>query len=248
MPLDMQVSLLRVLEERRFERIGSAKSQIADVRIVSATHRDVEVAIAAGRFREDLYYRLNVFPVVMPSLAERREDVPALVAHFAAAHGEYAPVFTPEATARLIRHDWPGNVREVRNFVERAAIRYIGRPLGVADVEASLHRPVADAIGAVLRPVVPAPAAPTSEAVPPPRHSLATMFPGLEPARLLARGGFDLRFAMGNLERSLIEAALAASDDVVADAARTLGLQRTTLVEKMRRFDVRRGGDALMAA
>jgi len=234
MPLDMQVALLRVLEERRFERIGSARAQVADVRIVSATHRDLETAIAAGRFREDLYYRLNVFPIAMPSLAERREDVPELIAHFAAMLGERAPVFAPEAIHRLIAHDWPGNVRELRNFVERAAIRAMGRPLGVPEVEASLYRPVADALGAALRAV----AAPPRLA--PARAS--AVFPGIEPARLLANGGFDLRAAMGNLERSFIEAALAASDDVVADAARVLHMQRTTLVEKMRRFDVRRGG------
>ncbi len=246
MPLDMQVSLLRVLEERRFERIGSARPQIADVRIVSATHRDLDAAIIAGRFREDLYYRLNVFPVAMPALAERREDVPVLIAYFAAALGARAPVFGEDAMARLLAHDWPGNVRELRNFVERAAIRFTGAPLDVAAVEASLHRaagalPGASAGVGAIQPVAAAAVAPT------PARPLAAMFPGLEPARLLARGGFDLRVVLGDLERSFIEAALRASGDVVADAARTLGMQRTTLVEKMRRFDVHRVGAPLHA-
>ncbi|MDT7933945.1 MAG: sigma 54-interacting transcriptional regulator [Sphingomonadaceae bacterium] len=139
MPLDMQVALLRVLEERRFERVGSTRMIEADVRIVAATHRDLETAILAGRFREDLFYRLCVFPIAMPALADRRDDIPVLVRHFARALGPTrAPRFTPEALARLAAHDWPGNVRELRNLVERAAIRWAGREVDAAGVDAAL--------------------------------------------------------------------------------------------------------------
>ena len=264
MPMDMQVALLRVLEERRFERVGSTRTQVADVRIVSATHRDLEAAIAQGRFREDLYYRLNVFPVTMPALAARRHDVPELIAHFADALGEGALAFTPDAWDRLRAHDWPGNVRELRNFVERAAIRSLGEPLGVAEVEAALCRPgtanaarrIASSVEAAVAHHLPAIAETDVAAVlafgaalPNAVDPAMSRIPGIEPARLLARGGFDLRAAMGDLERSFIEAALAASGHIVADAARTLGMQRTTLVEKMRRLDVRRaGGIELRAA
>jgi sigma-54 specific flagellar transcriptional regulator A len=139
MPMDMQVGLLRVLEERRFERVGSTRAIEADVRIVAATHRDLETAILVGRFREDLFYRLCVFPIAMPSLADRRDDIPALVRHFARALGPArAPRFTSEALARLAAHDWPGNVRELRNVVERAAIRWAGREVDAAGAEAAL--------------------------------------------------------------------------------------------------------------
>ena len=246
MPIDMQVSLLRVLEEKRFERVGSTVTQPTDVRIVSATHRDLDAAILDGRFREDLYYRLNVLPIRMPALGDRREDVPELIAHFCVPLGERAPLFAADARARLLVHDWPGNVRELRNFVERAAVRYTDAPLTAVDVEAALQRPVTDAPQERRRYRLPLLATPPS----PPAPTFLDRFPGLDPARLLAHGGFDLRAAITDLERGLIEAALAVSDDVVADAARVLGLQRTTLVEKMRRLDVRRssGEAALLAA
>lgn len=249
MPLDMQVALLRVIEERRFERIGSAKSQVANVRIVSATHRDPGMAILAGRFREDLYYRLNVFPIQIPALTERREDLTDLIEHFTAPLGARAPMFADDGIARLVAHDWPGNVRELRNFVERAAIRFGGLRVGADAVELSLQRPIVGAVS-LARPAhqgVPtlAVARPVAMALP----RLAE-FPEIDPARLLARGGLDLRAAMGKLERGFIEAALAASGDIVADAARTLGMQRTTLVEKIKRLEVRRGAmeDARLAA
>jgi len=237
MPLDMQVSLLRVLEERRFERIGSARSQVANVRVVSATHRNLEEAIAANKFREDLYYRLNVFPIAMPSLAQRQSDVPELVEHFAAAFGvERAPRFTYAGMARLSAHEWPGNVRELRNFVERAAIRFAGREMGIAEVDAALHR--APRTVEVSNTV----------AVPAAANRVANPFAAVDPARVLAAGPFDLRDALGHLERAFIAQALSASQDIVADAARLLGLQRTTLVEKMRRLDLQRAGDKLLAA
>lgn len=236
MPLDMQVSLLRVLEERRFERIGSARSQIANVRVVSATQRDLEAAIAVGKFREDLYYRLNVFPVTMPSLAERQSDVPELVEHFSAALGaDRAPRFTYAGMARLSAHEWPGNVRELRNFVERAAIRFAGQDMGIAEVDAALHR----------KPQFTEPR--DAVAPPTPVRRPSNPFAAVDPARVLEAGPFDLRDALGHLERAFIAQALSASQDVVADAARLLGLQRTTLVEKMRRLDLRREGELLAA-
>jgi DNA-binding NtrC family response regulator len=125
MPLDLQVKLLRVLETGRFMRVGSTVAIDADVRIVAATNRRPDLAVAEGRLREDLYYRLAVFPIELPPLRERLEDVPALAAHFLQAIGrtEGAPKrFAPEAIAALARHRWPGNVRELRNAVQRAYV------------------------------------------------------------------------------------------------------------------------------
>jgi formate hydrogenlyase transcriptional activator len=135
-PPDVQVKLLRVLEERQIERLGSATSVRVDVRIVAATHRDLEERIENGTFREDLFYRLNVFPIHVPPLRERREDIPALVWHFVEQNakrlGKQVDVIPPENIARLQEYSWPGNIRELRNFVERAMIVATGSELTIA--------------------------------------------------------------------------------------------------------------------
>ena len=125
-PLELQVKLLRVLEDGQFERIGSTKTLTVDVRVIAATNRDLAKLVAQGAFREDLYYRLNVFPIAVPPLRERREDIPLLVWTFAKQFGtglgkpvERIPQETMEA---LLRYPWPGNIRELRNVIERALI------------------------------------------------------------------------------------------------------------------------------
>jgi transcriptional regulator with GAF, ATPase, and Fis domain len=126
LPADVQVKLLRVLEGRQFERLGSTRPIPVDVRIIVATHRDLEARVAAGTFREDLFYRLNVFPILVPPLRERIEDLPALVSHFAeefaGTMGKRVPAISPATLAALQRHTWPGNIRELRNAVERAMV------------------------------------------------------------------------------------------------------------------------------
>ena len=125
-PLDIQNKLLRVLQEKRYERVGSDVTRRADVRIVAATNRDLKKAVAAGRFREDLYYRLNVFPIQVPPLRERLDDIPLLAKHFVELSSRELkcakPRLTRAAVARLQNYDWPGNVRELRNLIERAVI------------------------------------------------------------------------------------------------------------------------------
>jgi formate hydrogenlyase transcriptional activator len=125
-PLALQPKLLRVLQEQEFERLGSTRTQQVNVRLVAATHRDLTEMVKQGGFRSDLYYRLNVFPVVLPPLRERREDIPALVAHFVEIYGrrmgrpiEHIPAETMSAFSS---HEWPGNVRELQNLIERAVI------------------------------------------------------------------------------------------------------------------------------
>jgi formate hydrogenlyase transcriptional activator len=126
LPSDVQVKLLRVLEEKQIERLGSPRSVPVDVRIIAATNRDLDEAVRDGRFRQDLYYRLNVFPITVPPLRERREDIPALVSalvgEFAAALGKNVESISRESMDALQRYHWPGNVRELRNVIERAMI------------------------------------------------------------------------------------------------------------------------------
>jgi sigma-54 dependent transcriptional regulator, flagellar regulatory protein len=214
MPPDMQVKLLRVLEERRIERVGGRGSIAVDVRIVSATHRDLSVAIEDQRFREDLYYRLAVFPIHLPGLSARPEDLPLLIHHFLRdiSDSKTNVRFSAQAIAALATHTWPGNVRELRNFVERAAILHPGETLGAGDVDALLLRP---------KSII---------AAPPPARA-----PTANEEAEIGSSGIDLRAILHDIEGRYIGQALSRTGGVVADAARLLGLQRTTLIEKMRR-------------
>ncbi|HSP18043.1 MAG TPA: sigma-54 dependent transcriptional regulator, partial [Myxococcaceae bacterium] len=139
----LQAKLLRFIQERQFERVGEPRTRTADVRIVAATNKDLDVEVKAGRFREDLLYRLDVVHLHLPPLRERREDVPALVEHFAAIHarGGARPVVTDEAMGRLVAYDWPGNVRQLENVVARALALNGTGVLGPADFSA----PIGDA-------------------------------------------------------------------------------------------------------
>lgn len=137
MPLPMQVKLLRVLQERQFERVGGSRTLEADVRIITATHKDLEAMIASGEFREDLYYRLNVFPIEMPALRERLEDLPLLIRALSERlreQGLGGPRFHPSALESLRRHAWPGNVRELANLLERLAIIHPGGVVGLSEL------------------------------------------------------------------------------------------------------------------
>ncbi len=147
MPLDMQVRLLRVLEDHKVRRIGSNEDVSVDVRMIAATHQCLESAIAQGRFRADLFYRLNVLPIELPALAERIEDIPMLVEHFLSRGfaADNPPVFTEEALAILMAHDWPGNVRELRNVAERYAL---GLPVFKGGAGESVNHSLSEAVEA----------------------------------------------------------------------------------------------------
>ena len=242
MPHDMQVKLLRVLEDRRVTRVGGRGSIPVDVRIVSATHRDLDGAIDDNRFREDLFYRLSVFPIDLPGLAQRSEDVPMLVHHFMRTESCRASgvLFNSRALDVLVAHDWPGNVRELRNLVDRAAILFPGETIGADEVERMLLRrgrmgaAERAALWAATEQGAAAPAMP--EAPEAPAISFAA---AAKDAPLVTRAApVALKALLGDLERRYIEEALSAADGVVADAARLLSLQRTTLIEKMRKYGV----------
>ena len=233
MPLSMQVKLLRVLQERSFERVGGAETLQADVRIVAATHRDLEEMIASGEFRQDLYYRLNVFPIEMPALRERPEDIPVLLNELIATlerEGRGSVRFNSHAIAVLAKHSWPGNVRELANLVERMAILYPHGIVGVSDLPEKL-------VAAAERREAPKSAS-MPDSIANAQASDVSTKPFVPEGLPLA--GLDLKEYLARLERDLIEKALDDSSGVVTRAADRLSIGRTTLVEKMRKYKLSR--------
>jgi len=234
MSLPMQVKLLRVLQERVFERVGSNRSINADVRIIAATHRDLEAGIRDGLFREDLYYRLNVFPIELPPLRQRREDIPFLVEELSARIGREKGINVRvgrDALAVLADYPWPGNVRELANVIERMAIMHGDSPVGAGDLPQRLRQAAgsATANGAQHDPDLPLPV------FLPPLDGAAARLPA---------AGINLKDYLEDLERNYIVQALGEANDVVAHAAELLNMRRTTLVEKMRKYGLQRAGTA----
>jgi sigma-54 specific flagellar transcriptional regulator A len=232
MSLHMQVKLLRVLQERTFERVGSNKSIKTNVRIVAATHRDLEQAIKEGEFREDLYYRLNVFPIEMPPLRDRNEDTPLLVNELIKRlehEGRGSVRLTQSAMMALCQYHWPGNVRELANLTERLVIMF---PLGVVDAN-DLPEKFQVAAGVEVNQIAKSPA--TDRIATEPMAAQDDLMPRLP------RAGINLKEHLANLERHFIQQALDEAGGVVAHAANRLKLRRTTLVEKMRKYALQRG-------
>ncbi|WP_324733921.1 sigma-54 dependent transcriptional regulator [Pseudomonas paeninsulae] len=239
MPLSMQVKLLRVLQERTYERVGSNKTQSADVRIIAATHKNLEVMIEAGSFREDLYYRLNVFPIEMAPLRERIEDIPLLMNELISRmeHEKRGSIrFNSAAIMSLCRHDWAGNVRELANLVERMAIMHPYGVIGVGELPKKF-RHVDDEdedVTASLREELEE------------RAAIIAGLPGVSTPAMLPAEGLDLKDYLGNLEQGLIQQALDDASGVVARAAERLRIRRTTLVEKMRKYGMNRRDDEVL--
>jgi formate hydrogenlyase transcriptional activator len=145
LPIELQPKLLRAIQEQEFERLGSSHTTRVDARIVAATNRDLGDMSAEGRFRMDLYYRLNVYPIMLPPLRDRRDDIPVLVQHFvhayASRHGKSIANIPDEVMTALVRYNWPGNIRELQNFIERSVIMTSGRELGAPVAELIDRRP-----------------------------------------------------------------------------------------------------------
>jgi sigma-54 specific flagellar transcriptional regulator A len=231
MSLPMQVKLLRVLQERVFERVGGNRPQRCDVRIIAATHRDLEGAIERGSFREDLFYRLSVFPLEMPSLRQRLDDLPALISEFnqrLVQRGLSSIRFSPSAMGALCRYGWPGNVRELSNLVERMAILMPHGEVRAADLPEKYRGalPVEEVSGAALVAMM--------EAEPQVTETFA--YAGEGDPSVLPQGGLDLKDHLAGIEIGLIRQALNSANGVVAHAAKLLRVQRTTLVEKLRKY------------
>ena len=240
MPLNMQVKLLRVLQERSFERVGGVKTMQADVRILAATHKDLEKMIDEGEFRQDLYYRINVFPIEMPSLRERAEDVPLLLNELISvmeAEKRGSVRFNSGAIQSLSRHPWPGNVRELANLVERMAILHPHEIVGINDLPRKFrHLDEQEIERAEVKGILPANIE-TKDSVVQLPQSQADAGDG---TGLLPLHGLDLKEYLANLEKDLIEQALDDSGGVVARAADRLHIRRTTLVEKMRKYQLQK--------
>ncbi len=208
----MQAKLLRALQQGEVQRVGSDTPIIVDVRVIAATNRNLREEVNEGRFREDLYYRLNVIGVEVPPLRERREDIPllatAFLERFALANRKEIKGFTPQAMDALLKYGWPGNVRELENAVERAAILCLGDyvserelPLAVSNALKTGDEPSADAGQ-----------------------------PAAEPE--------SVGMTLDELERAAILRTLQETGDNKSEAARRLGITRATLHNKLRRYDV----------
>lgn len=268
LPLEMQVKLLRVLQERVVDPVGSMQPTRIDVRVIAATHRDLEAEVAAGRFREDLYYRLNVLPLLSPALRERAEDVPELLSHHAArlAPAGCEPIsFDTETLVALSGYAWPGNVRELSNLVDRFTTLFSGRCVSLRDIPLPMlpkglhaaHKSMverAQSAPAVYN--LMSPAALTAEpalahaAVEPlePVAAATAVASDVEQSILMAQGGatvvlpaegLSLKDHLADMERSLLEQALARAGGNVSQTARLLQLQRTTLIEKLNKYSMR---------
>lgn len=223
MPTVMQVKLLRVLEERVIERVGSATSIPVDVRVVAATHRDLPQRIEAGEFREDLYYRLSVFPIEVSPLRERTDDIAPLVDEFIrrlSVEKSVSLQFTEDAMRMLESYSWSGNVRELANLIERLAVV---RPNGRVSAR-DLPWPIAERDDRV-----------TGD----PEIVNSDIWPATQASAIhLPRSGLDLKQYLAQIEQEMIVRALGDADGVVQRAAELLGVGRTTLVEKIKRYDL----------
>jgi DNA-binding NtrC family response regulator len=209
MPSGLQAKLLRTLQERTVQPIGATEEQPINVRVIAATHRNLEQLVREGLFREDLYYRLDVIPIELPPLRERREDIAQLAEHFRrefnARDGRAVPGFSPEVLLRLTTHDWPGNVRQLENAVERLVLLAANRLVTLEDLPPNLRGDVVDVSAGSL---------------------------DLPPT------GVDLRMLLSQLEERFIDQALQRTGGNKNRAAELLGMNRTTLVEKLRRRNV----------
>jgi transcriptional regulator with PAS, ATPase and Fis domain len=207
----LQMKLLRVLQEREFDRVGDSHTTRVDVRVIAATNSDLGKMVADGLFREDLFYRLNVIPVQLPALRERKEDIPLLVQHFlekltaASVPPRGAVTLSQQAIRQLMAYRWPGNVRQLENAIERAVAISAGRPqIEVGDLPPEIQAPEQPPVISAVN---------------------------------LPENGLDLERFVAGMERELIEQSLARTGGNKERAARLLSMKRTTLVEKLKRMN-----------
>ncbi len=239
LPLDVQVKLLRVLQEQEFERVGSTVSQKVDVRIIAATNRDLEAEVAAGRFRADLYYRLNVFPIRVPSLRERRSDIPLLVKHFLAQFqrklAKPLAGVTEESMALLESYAWPGNIRELQNVMERTCVLAPGSMVEIS----------AEDVGGVAAVDL------ASERAPAPQQHARFASANAVPGRIVGSVSSDRGNQLMTLdenERAHIRRAMRVAGGRIhgpRGAASMLGINPSTLRSRMLKLGIEKGGVAL---
>jgi sigma-54 specific flagellar transcriptional regulator A len=264
MSMDLQVKLLRVLQERTIDPVGSQHGIPIDVRVIAATHKNIEGLIQKGDFREDLYYRLNVMPMEIISLRERREDIAVLFEHFASQHkrDDQAPITLHEKSLELLlQYDWPGNVRELSNLVDRYSALYPGQEVDLRKVPSSMVpqgiRQISDTQGAdALHDLIgglanqQTPSQNRSASMVTEQTELKLVADADDQAEdevqkviMLAQGGgeipeqgLQLKQHLLEIERSIIKQALGQAEGNVSKTARLLNLQRTTLIEKINKY------------
>jgi len=208
MPLLLQVKILRVLQTKSFEAVGGNKQIKTDTRIITATHRNLEKSVAEGNFREDLFYRLNVIPIKIPPLRDRKEDIPLLISYFlskfVSADGRNSIEFNDQALELLLSYSWPGNVRELENLIERLVILRGGSVIRAEDLPAKIFE-------------------------------TAPFYNQVQSTINLPEEGLDLRKTLSDLEDTLIIQALSRTGGNKNQASKLLQLNRTTLIEKMKK-------------
>jgi sigma-54 specific flagellar transcriptional regulator A len=241
MPLELQAKLLRILESRRLQRVGSNEEIPVDFRLVCATHQDIEAQVEERQFRADLLYRINVFPIRVPALVERREDIPALLKFLMLRMesdnlGMQPPNFDQSGLLALQKYSWPGNIRELRNFIERSSVLFKGRQITATEVSSLLsfdaekeveQATLWDALDDLQKqsPAI-------NDTSLPPRTSDEIDYLQL----LKDSPEFNLKDYMSEIEVALIKSALEQGGGSVPEAAKALGVRRTTLIEKLKKF------------
>ena len=261
MSTDLQVKLLRVLQDGQIDPVGTTKSIPVDVRVVAATHRNLPDLIQQGQFREDLYYRLNVIPIETPALRDRKEDIEALISHFATIHASSlsGPIkLAPQSIEILKEYDWPGNIRELSNLVDRFSALHPGAEVNLRDVMPGMVPPaIRSAVSDDLETLAVDDSYSLDSAALVTDHKNDTEVssksgPGLAPtneveeAIMLAQGwksfpeeGIELKKTIQDIEKKYIEKALNNSSGNVSKTARLLKIQRTTLIEKINRYGIK---------
>ena len=229
MPMDMQVKLLRVLQERVVDPVGSNSSVPVDVRIISATHRSIEKEVEEDHFRADLFFRLNVVPIQMPSLSDRAEEIPTFVKYFSELYKQKEKKINlnPKFIQQLCQYEWPGNIRELSNFIHRLSVLYPGEDLSLGKIEVSM-------LPAGLQEVIP------DETINVDRETneletIVMAARGIEP---IGTEEFSLKETLNRIEQEMISKTLSEVNGNVSVCAKLLKVQRTTLIDRIKKYQI----------
>ena len=229
MPMDMQVKLLRVLQERVVDPVGSNSSVPVDVRIISATHRSIEKEVEEDHFRADLFFRLNVVPIQMPSLSDRAEEIPTFVEYFSELYKQKEKKINlnPKFIQQLSQYEWPGNIRELSNFIHRLSVLYPGEDLSLGKIEVSMLPPG-------LQEVIP------DETINVEREAneletIVMAARGIEP---IGTEEFSLKETLNRIEQEMISKTLSEVNGNVSVCAKLLKVQRTTLIDRIKKYQI----------
>ena len=229
MPMDMQVKLLRVLQERVVDPVGSNSSVPVDVRIISATHRSIEKEVEEDHFRADLFFRLNVVPIQMPSLSDRAEEIPIFVEYFSELYkqSEKKINLNPKFIQQLCQYEWPGNIRELSNFIHRLSVLYPGEDLSLGKIEVSM-------LPAGLQEVIPD-ARINAERETNELETIVMAARGIEP---IGTEEFSLKETLNRIEQEMISKTLSEVNGNVSVCAKLLKVQRTTLIDRIKKYQI----------